>query len=63
MQKQKYICETCQKTVETQGDPEDIPQCCGGLMKNDLPVCTTTETAEHARSINSDEPCDDGRAG
>ncbi len=27
------------------------------------PTCTLTGTAEHSRSTNADEPCDDGRAG
>ena len=28
-----------------------------------LPFCTTAPDAEHARSHNEDEPCDDGRSG
>ena len=28
-----------------------------------LPYCTTTPSAEHARSHDDDEPCDDGRSG
>lgn len=27
------------------------------------PVCTTTPTPEHSRFEDTDEPCDDGRAG
>jgi len=29
----------------------------------DLKACTTSTTAEHARGLEDDEPCDDGRAG
>ena len=29
----------------------------------DLPYCTTAPSAEHMRSHDEDEPCDDGRAG
>jgi hypothetical protein len=29
----------------------------------DLPFCTTAPDAEHARSHDDDEPCDDGRTG
>ncbi|SPD72189.1 hypothetical protein PITCH_A1260012 [uncultured Desulfobacterium sp.] len=28
-----------------------------------LPFCTKAASAEHARSYDEDEPCDDGRAG
>jgi len=27
-----------------------------------LPFCTTAASAEHARALNEDEPCDDARA-
>ncbi|MBW1642849.1 MAG: thiol peroxidase [Deltaproteobacteria bacterium] len=29
----------------------------------DLEACTTSTTAEHARGLEDDEPCDDGRSG
>jgi hypothetical protein len=28
-----------------------------------LPYCTTAPSAEHARTFDNDEPCDDGRSG
>jgi hypothetical protein len=28
-----------------------------------LPYCTTAPSAEHARTFDDDEPCDDGRSG
>ena len=28
-----------------------------------LPYCTTAPSAEHARTFDNDEPCDDGRGG
>jgi thiol peroxidase len=31
--------------------------------KNDSQACTSSATAEHSRLTDSDEPCDDGRAG
>ena len=31
--------------------------------EDDLPFCTTAPSAEHARALEDDEPCDDGRSG
>jgi len=31
--------------------------------EEDLPFCTTAPDAEHARSHDDDEPCDDARSG
>lgn len=32
-------------------------------VENELPYCTTAPSAEHYRSSDDDEPCDDGRTG
>jgi hypothetical protein len=32
-------------------------------VEEKLPPCIVAPSAEHARSNDSDEPCDDGRAG
>lgn len=60
--KESYKCENCGKTIEvTDGNN---PTCCGKTMKKQsLDVCTQPAHAEHARTTDSDEPCDDGRAG
>ena len=37
-----------------------------GKKKNtdeEIPLCTTAPSAEHARAADDDEPCDDGREG
>ena len=59
-----YNCKKCGKKVEQAEEEKNIPDCCEGPMeKEPLPVCETTETAEHARLDGADEPCDDGRSG
>ena len=56
----KYRCEECGKTVED----KDKPECCGKPMKQlSLDVCTQPAHPEHARPMQDEEPCDDGRAG
>jgi hypothetical protein len=58
-----FNCEVCgqQKTVEDTSST--VPQCCDRPMvkAEKLPVCETTETAEHSRLDQTGEPCDDGR--
>lgn len=45
-------------------DEPDYEQALAALRtKAGEEVCTTSRTAEHARPQDSDEPCDDGRAG
>jgi len=57
-----YKCKNCGKKVIISN--EKIPECCGEQMQQlPLDVCTQPAHAEHARPMNSDEPCDDGRAG
>ena len=59
---QEYKCEVCGKKIKALDD--ESPYCCGKSMKKTgLDVCTQPAHAEHARTMDSDEPCDDGRAG
>jgi len=58
----EYECEECGKKIKV--EDEEKPDCCGKPMKKiSLDVCTQPAHAEHTRTIDSDEPCDDGRAG
>jgi hypothetical protein len=58
----KYECKDCGKKVKISNGI--IPECCGKPMKQ-LPLdsCLQPAHAEHARPMDSDDPCDDGRAG
>ena len=58
----KFKCKDCGKTVESK--EENIPECCGKPMKQlPLNVCMQPAHAENSRPMESEEPCDDGRAG
>ena len=58
---EEYQCETCDKRTISYGG---IPMCCGKPMKKLLlDVCTEPEDAEHARPMEDEDACDDGRAG
>ena len=58
----KYKCEICGKTKII--SDKKIPNCCGKPMKQlPLDICIQPSHAEHARSLENEEPCDDGRAG
>lgn len=58
----QFICEKCGNKIKTSVGIK--PECCGQLMKQiPLNICNEPVHAESARTINSDEPCDDGRAG
>ena len=62
MKEKTYECKDCGKTFKTLDDK--IPGCCGKPMKQiPLDVCIQPASAEHARPMKSEEPCDDGRAG
>ena len=62
--KQSFECVDCGNKVERQADDPNTPECCGKPMKAEaLQACTTSSTAEHSRSDDMGEPCDDGRAG
>lgn len=57
-----YRCENCGKEVIMTDD--SIPECCGEPMGEiPLDICTQPAHAEHARPMEDEEPCDDGRAG
>lgn len=59
---EKYQCENCGKTVEASDD--EIPDCCGKPMKKiSLDLCTQPAHAEHARPMEKEDACNDGRAG
>ena len=58
----KYECKDCGKQVKS--SDEKNPECCGKPMKQlPLDICIQPADAEHARPMEKDEPCDDGRAG
>jgi len=60
--KESYKCEDCGKTIEvTDGK---VPICCGKPMaKMPLDICLQPAHAEHARPMEDEDACDDGRAG
>lgn len=57
----RFKCPDCKGEARTWAG-EDVPECCGKPMEQ-LPLekCTSTDTAEHARTGDEDEPCDDNR--
>jgi len=57
-----YRCKRCgNEIIITDGT---IPECCGKPMKEiPLDVCIQPAHAEHARPMDREEPCNDGRAG
>ena len=55
-----YKCGACGKMMDVD-DNGRAPECCGVPMEK-LPYCTKTFTAEQARAIDDDEPCNDGNA-
>jgi hypothetical protein len=58
----KYKCEICGKTITS--TDKKIPKCCGKAMKQlPLDICLQPAHAEHARPLQDEEPCDNGRAG
>jgi len=58
-----YECLTCKRTATIEEDGP-APKCCGKKMKK-MPreICLQPTHAEHARPMEKEEPCDDGRAG
>ncbi len=65
MENQAYTCEKCGKGIEMQDSSMVPPECCEQTMKavESLPVCEMSETAEHSRLMDENDPCNDGRAG
>ena len=61
MTEKKFECIDCGKQVKSS---ENNPECCGKPMKQlPLDVCVQPTDTEHARVMEDDEPCDDGRSG
>jgi hypothetical protein len=62
MVEKTYECEECGKRVSISDDEK--PECCDKPMKI-LPLdsCIQPAHAEHARPMENEEPCDDGRSG
>ena len=59
---ENYKCEKCGKNVKTTDGA--VPNCCGHPMKKiTLDVCTQPAHAEHTRPMESEDACNDGRAG
>jgi len=57
-----YECEDCGKTVKVKDG--ETPDCCGKSMKKvSVDICVQPAHAEHARPMDDEDPCDDGRAG
>ena len=57
-----YKCEKCGKTVKI--TDESIPKCHGKPMtKLPLDICIKPASAEFSRPMDSEDACDDGRAG
>ena len=62
MEREKYECKNCGKIVRVKDGV--IPSCCDKPMeKLPLDICTQPAHAEHARSMEDEDACDDGRAG
>lgn len=57
-----YKCEGCGKTVKVSDGK--APECCGEPMKQlPLDICLQPAHAEHARPMEDEDACDNGRAG
>ncbi len=60
--KDTYKCELCGKNIEVTDGM--VPSCCGKPMKKmPLDICIQPAHAEHARPMDDENACDDGRAG
>lgn len=59
---EKYECGECGHISTVDGD---APDCCGKpMVKMPMDACVSAgSSAEHARPMDEEEPCDDGRAG
>jgi hypothetical protein len=57
-----YECEICGKKIKINDSSE--PECCGKSMKKiSLDICIQPAHAEHARPMDAEDACDDGRSG
>jgi hypothetical protein len=58
-----YQCQKCMKKKIVK-DETKKPSCCGIPMKKiTANICLQPDHAEHARPMDTDEPCDDFRGG
>ena len=62
---QVFECKTCGSRTEVDAGENKVPECCGKPMQPGVPLdtCQLSNTPEHSRFDDFDEPCDDGRAG
>ena len=59
---ENYECEICGKKIKIKDGR--APNCCGKPMKKmSLDICTQPAHAEHARPMDNEDACDDGRSG
>ena len=57
-----YKCSNCGRVVEVEDG--NIPECCGEPMDRvEMEPCIQPAHAEHTRPMDSEDACDDGRAG
>ena len=62
MKEDSYECKNCGKIVKVLDGK--IPSCCNKLMeKLKIDICTQPAHAEHARPMDDEDVCDEGRAG
>ena len=62
MKEESYECKNCGKIVKVLGCK--IPSCCKKLMeKLTIDICTQPAHDEHARPMDEEDVCDEGRAG
>lgn len=59
MKEKSYKCRECGKKITTS---KEEPVCCGELMKQlSLEPCDKPAHPSHARPMDEEEPCDEGR--
>jgi hypothetical protein len=60
----EFKCSRCDKRIQV-SEGADVPHCCelDMVAAEPLDQCTLASTPEHSRFDDTDEPCDDGRAG
>ena len=62
MKEETYKCKNCGKIVRVLDGK--LPSCCNKPMeKLPIDICTQPAHAEHARPMDEEDVCDDGRAG
>ncbi len=60
---EEYECLTCKRTATVEED-ETPPTCCGKTMKKvSKEICLQPAHPEHARPMERDDACDEGRSG